>query len=223
MAYLTPADFRAGAGLHEVCTGLSLTATEAPDAGLTSAIARLSQRVDDYTGDHFESQTAVIEKLDVSFASDILFLPRRCTAVTTVQTQDELAVLTAQTSFRFRSSLNAAGDGLRDPATMTDYLQIIPGGPGLTGVDWGWVWPMGPQTVWVTGTYGWTTCPSDIKRALALLVFNHFKPIRADLRLAETVSVADSTIRFGATFPSGIVEADDILYDYKRPPMVVVG
>jgi hypothetical protein len=226
MAYLAFADFRT-ATLNEVCQGLSLTVGEAPDASLTTAIARMSMRVDDWTNDHFESQSG-IETLDVPYESIFLYLPRRCTAVTLVQTQDPTGLATTQaaTSYRLLSSLDAAGANLREAQASTDKLTIVPPpGNGLvvTLSTTPWVWPVGPATVLVTGTYGWTVCPGDIKRALALLVYYHFKPIRADLRMAETVSVADSTIRFGATFPSGIPEADDIIFDYKRDLAVYVG
>lgn len=212
--------------MHEACQGLSLTITEAPDAALATAIARFSQRIDDWTNDHYESQAGVVLTLDVDYPSDKVYLPRRTTAVSQVQTQDALGGLTVQgaSGYRLRSSLDGAGANLREPGSSVDYLQIIPLGSGLVSTYYGaWIWPLGPQTVYVTGTYGWTVTPGDIKRALALLVFYHFKPIRADLRMAETVSVADSTIRFGATFPSGIPECDDILFDYKRDQRVFVG
>jgi hypothetical protein len=224
MTYLAPADFRTGT-LNEVCTGLSLTTTEASDASLTSGIARLSQRIDNYTFDHFESVTDIL-KLDVDYPTDTLNLPRRTTSVSNVQTQDMVAGLTTQSgsSYRFRSSLNAAGDDYRESVSSIDNLRIVPLGTGLIGSYYGaWIWPLGPQTVWVSGNFGWITTPYEIKQALALMVFYHFKPIRQDLRLAETVSVADSTIRFGQTSPSGIPEVDDILVQYRRDQSAFVG
>jgi hypothetical protein len=229
VAYLVPNDFRS-ATLNEVCKGLSLEVA-APDtvsdAALITAIARMSMRIDDWTNDHFEPQ-AGIETLDVPYESIFLYLPRRTTAVSQVQTQDPTGLLTTQaaTSYRLLSSLDATGSNLREAQSSTDKLTIVPPpGNGLvvTLSTTPWVWPVGPATILVTGTFGWTVTPGDIKRALALIVYFHFKPLNNTLRMAETVNVADAAIRFGATVPSGIPEADDIIFDYKRDLAIYVG
>jgi hypothetical protein len=93
MAYITFADFRS-ATVAEYCQGLTLTTTEASDTNLPIAIARFSQRFDDFTNDHFESASLTLE-LDGEGEGRI-YLPKRCTAVSTVKIRDENGTLTTQ-------------------------------------------------------------------------------------------------------------------------------
>lgn len=221
MVLLTPANFRPQT-LSAACQGLALEATEASDADLMTEIASATQRINDYTGDQFESSAGLVLEHDVSLWSPRLHLLRRCTAVTTVKTRDEAGVLTTQsaTVFRFHPSLDSTGAvRLGD----LDYLDIVPGGAGLTGVDFAGYWPVGPQTVQVTGTFGWTVTPGDIKRACALMVWDVFKREGGDVRRASRWARGDLTVERATDSTTGLPEADTILETYVRRSFVGVG
>lgn len=229
MAYVAVADFRTGT-LAEYCVGLALTTTEASDAQLTAAITRISTRIDQYTNDHFESASATYD-LNGSGTSRI-YLPARATAITSVSTRDYAGNLTVQasTAYRFHSSLNAAGSAVVDDF---DWVDVIPG-QYLTSVATPWVdpdysaaaWPAGAQTIRVIGTFGWLVTPPEIKRATALLVYDHFKPTNQNLRFVSAMSTADANYTFvapDADNPTGLVEADSIIARYRRDAYLLVG
>jgi len=222
MALLTEADFRDPVP-NEVCQGLQLEDAEAPASLLTAAIARLTAKLNIYTDDFFEPRSLTID-LDGGDRARLI-LPYRCTSLTSVSLRDQNDVLTVQAAavYRFTSSLNAAG---AEAVGDFDYIDVVPQGDGLTGGPTGsgaTRWPAGPKTVRVIGSFGWTTVPVDVKRALALMVFHHFKPIRGDLRLATRVTTADQVTDFAATDPTGIPEADEIISAYRRDILVGVG
>jgi len=232
MAYLVAADFRSGSSLNEVCIGLPLSTGEASDAQLGAAVTRLAQRIDDWTNDHFESESLTLE-MDGTGTSR-LYLPKRCTAVTSVKIRDEdgtLGTAEAAAVYRLTSSLYSSGSKRLDGSGL-DYIDIVPNGDGLATLPAGYgdvyTWPCGPQTVQVVGTFGWTTTPGDIKRALALMVWDHFKPLRNDLRRSSRVSTADTTQEFIPVDPAsgvytGIQEADAIIAAYRRDSFLEVG
>jgi len=218
---LVPNDFRA-ASFDPACTGLLLSDDEANDPRLVELIASVSQRIDEITHDHFETQTGVLLEHDVSVSSPRLYLSRRCTAATTVKTRDYAGTLTTQaaTVYRFHSSLDTAGAvKLGD----LDYLDIIPDGPGLALTTSAWSWPIGPQTVQVTGTYGWTVTPGDIKRACALMVWDVFKREGGDVRRASRWARGDLTVERATDSETGLPEADEILKTYTRDTLVGIG
>lgn len=215
MAYISFADLRS-ASVAEFAQQLTLTTAEASDDNLTAAIIRFSQRFDDFTNDHFESAGLTLE-LDGEGEGRI-YLPRRTTAVATVNIRDETGTLTTQdtTSYRLHSSLVAGTTRSGD----WDWLDAVPFGVGFAGVPVTnsnvWCWPGGPQTVQVTGAFGWTVTPGDVKRAVALMVFDHFKPIRNDLRRTQSFTTDSAAINLAITKPTGIPECDDIIEEYRR-------
>jgi hypothetical protein len=217
MSYLSAADFRT-ATLAEYCKGLAISAADASDADLSSTIARMSRRVDDATNDRFESFSATYE-LDGG-GRPRLVLPQRCTAVATVKTRDNLGNLTTQptTVWRLVSSLTETATR---PISSVDYLAVIPGNQlsGLNSWDWTYCWPQGPQTVQVVGSFGWTTTPTDIKRATALLVWDHVKALDPARRSATTWATIDTNYVTTEGGPSWLREANDILGSYRRPPV----
>lgn len=222
-AYPVFGDFRAPAA--EFAKGLELTVTEAPDATLTSAIARMVSRLQALTDDEFISSAGRTYELRGSGTSQ-LALPARCTAVTTVKTRDYLGNLTTQaaTAYRLVSSLDAAG---ATRVASWDYLEIPPY-QHLTGVvgDTGYWWPLGSVTVQVVGTFGWTVTPADINRAVALLTFDALKAQGSDLRRATTLETADARYTYDPNdteHPTGVTEADDIIRNYRRSSGLLVG
>jgi hypothetical protein len=217
MAYLVFGDVRPDSAA-EFASQLTLSESDVgDDAAITSAIARMSQRIDDVTNDHFESETVTLE-LDGD-GTDRLMLPKRCTAVTTIKTRDSAAVLTTQaaTVYRLHSSLYSTGSKRLEQGGL-DWVDIVPLSAGLSlSLEGPWAWPCGPQTVQVVGTFGWTTTPGDIKRLTALLVYDHFKPIRSDLRRTDQFTTpGGERVLMADTDPFGIPEADDIVASYRR-------
>lgn len=231
MTLLTPAAFRIDT-IDEACIGLELDTGEAEDTLLTATIARMTTRLNRWTNDRFEPTTGTAE-VNGSGTSR-LYLPNRYTAVSAVKTRDEFGTLsTALTAsgYRLHSSLNAAGDDRIDQDAILDWIDLLYGGVGLSVVGYGgdiYTWPSVPGSVQVTGTYGWTTAPPEIKRALALLTWDHVKRVRSDLRSAESVQAGGTLVRYVQPNPaegiySGIAEADEIIRDYERRQRVAVG
>lgn len=228
MTYIAPSDLRL-ATLAEFAYGLDLTTTEAPDAALTIAIASISQRIDNLTDDHFESESRTFE-LDVNDWSNRLYIPRRTRAVSTVKTRSADGTLTTESSsvYRLFSSLDSTGTFRLDNNGL-DRLEII-GDPVLGTSSYlasgNGCWPMGTQVVQVTGTFSWATTPGDIKWAVARLCYARFKESRADLDRAETLSNAGMTLRFlesDAEHPTGIRDVDEIVTDYSRNAFLGIG
>lgn len=219
MALLTPANFREQT-LAAACAGLALDQSEAPDADLTTWIAAVTQRVNAITNDYFEPSTISLEH-DVYNPTGYLYLQRRTTAVTAVKTRDGAGVLTTQAagSYRLHSSLDSTG-AVR--VGDIDYLAII-GTTGLTTTPDAWTWPVGTQTVQVSGTFGWTTCPGDIKRAVAMIVWDVFKREGGDVRRASRWARGDLTVERATDTMTGLPEADEILKGYTRAAAVAVG
>lgn len=232
MALLTHADFRDPAP-NEACIGLELTNGEAEDSLLTAAIARLTSRLQRWCNDTFESVGPGTVEVDGRGGSR-LYLPQRFTAVTAVKTRDETGTLSASltaSGYRLHSSLNTAGSDRINQDAILDWIDLLYGGTGLSVVGIGgssYCWPNTPGSVQVTGTYGWTVTPPEIKRALALLVFDHFKRKLSDLRVADSIQVAGTIVRYAQPDPglgiySGIAEVDEVLRDFTRRQTVAVG
>jgi hypothetical protein len=221
MAYIVPADFRPET-TASWCAGLVLTADQASSPDLTVLIAGISQRVEERTGDYFTKQAGLVLEHDVEAPSKRLYLQRRCTAVTTVKTRYYDESLTTQATspapYRLHSSLDAAGavkiHGL-------DYLELTEAGVGLIGTYWGpWIWPVGTQTVQVTGDFGWTVTPWDIKRATALHVWDAVFRQSGDLQRAKAFTSGGGA---RIELADGIPEADAILADYTYKSPVMIG
>jgi hypothetical protein len=218
MVYVAPADFRPQTHASW-CAGLELTASQAPDADLTVAIASVTQRINDKTNDFFEATVGLVLEHDVYAPSPRLYLMRRCTAVTAVKTRyfDGTLVTQDANAYRLHSSLDSTG---AVEIQGSDYLDLTYWGVGLSGTYWGpWNWPLGTQAVQVTGTFGWTVTPGDIKRATALYVWDLFFRQAGDLQRAKAFSRGDARIELA----DGVPEADEILSRYMRQSPVMIG
>jgi hypothetical protein len=212
MAIITEADFRA-ATVAEYCYDIQMEVAVAPAASLTATIARMTSKFSEYTNDSWET-----ESLTLSLAGDgssLLRLPKRCTQVTQVRTLNTSGTYTTHTTtyWRLKSSLYANGS---KRLGELDYLETI-----QPLANWGYCWPTAANSVEVTGSFGWTTAPSDVKRAVALMCWDHFKPQRGDLRRASRVSTQDVTTEYLPPDPAtgiftGIPEVDDVIREYRR-------
>jgi len=208
--YLVPADFRPETPTAATRT-LTLTEDLAKDDELTEQIEAVSRRIDHLTGDRFSPETVSVD-VDVFEYSRRLYLPGRWTAITSIETRDITGGLTVQTAsvYRQRRSLNATGT-----ATVfdRDYVEILAGGLGLSGpdIDYGYRWPLGAATVRISGTRGWTVTPGDIKRVVAMLVWDHFMRENGDVRRAQRWQRGDLLIERAEDSLTGLPEADKLL------------
>lgn len=219
MAILAVADFRAPI-TNPATANLALTTTEAADALVTSTITAMTARLEDYCHDKFESASVTVELTGNGL--DRLYLPYRFTAISSVKTYDVDGTETVQTSTNYvlHPSLNSTGS-----ATVgeLDWLDVEYLGDGLNDTEFApYTWPYQRRIV-VAGTAGWTTTPTDIKRALALMVFNHLKPIRNDLGFATRWTDGTAEYSISQTEPTGIPEADEIIARYTRITSLGVG
>jgi hypothetical protein len=213
MAYVIPSDFRSGSGA-EHCINLVLDSTTYPDPMVSSAIEAAQQRVDTLTDDHFEPENLTLD-LDVDSAAERLYLPRRVRSITSVSTRNFTGALTAENAaaYRTHTSLNAAGTDRLTPTSNKDWLQIIPDGVGLTT---GMFWPVGPQTVRVTGSFSWAATPGDIKKAVALITWDRLMRESGDIRRASRWQRGDLTVERATDSLTGIPEADDLIEPFIR-------
>ncbi len=218
MALLVAADFRT-ATVNEVCVGLTLTVAEASDANLVSAISGLTQRLEDFCNDKFEAETLTLNLQANGLA--FLMLPYRTSSITSVNLRNANGTLTLQTAanYSLHSSLYASGSKATD---TWDWIDVYADGDGLTS-DTTYFWPTGANGVQVVGVMGWTTAPRDIKRALALMVWNHFKPLRRDLRLTQRMTAEGEVTELAPLDPTGLPEADEIIARFRREAFAAVG
>lgn len=219
MAYIVPADFRS-ATLAEYTAGansLALTTTEVPSTGsealLTATIVRQSQRFDDACNDRFSTVSESDYALN-SNGTSRLVLPWRTTRVYNLFTVDAAGVSTLQDSEAYRLSSSLDADGARRIAEL-DVIEIIDWGPGLVGTRSPWYFDKGQASVLIEADFGWTTTPLDVKRAVALLVYDHYKPISKNIYQADQWVAGDARYsRSDGRF--GIPEVDDAVTEYRR-------
>jgi hypothetical protein len=198
------------------------------EALLTATIARMSQRFDDYTNDHYEPETLTL--ILNGTGSTRLYLPKRILSLTSVATTDYAGNATTQASTVYRLHKSLSG-GTERSDVQQDYLEII-GGQYLTGVPQVWgqeysngTWPSGEQNVTVVGSFGWTTTPGDVKRAVALMVYLHYKPRDKALWQTQSFSTADATYNLidpSPNRPTGVKEIDDAIERYRYDPALLV-
>lgn len=215
MAYIIAADFRE-ASKKWYTSGLSLTTEEAVDADITAAIASMSAQFDQWTDDHFEDENEAVYTIDVREPSSVrLYMPRRLRSVTTLHTIDEdgTATLEAATKYRLHSSLNAAGT---ERVGEFDWLEIVQG-ERLSTTGGGW--PIGTGTVRVTGDWSYLVTPDRVKKAVAILVYDQFKPRGDSLYRAQRWSTEGADYDRSQSLPSGLPDVDVIIAELRRQVM----
>lgn len=197
MAYLAITDFRAATATTS-CLGITMETTDISDANLTALIAEMSHRFDRYTGDHFEAETGATATADGTSELN-LFFPKRLRAVTSVTvTWPGGATTVVPTSYYAFEPFTDDFFQIPHPSTidLKPGLNIYPGG-----------WPAGSNNVSVVGDFSWLTCPTEVKRAVALACW-------------ERVTVDGSTAIAGpgdANCFSRLAEAQSIADFFRRP------
>jgi hypothetical protein len=163
VAYLAAADFRERTQ-KPWCMGLLLTEGDCSDAQLDLFIAQAGQQVELELQDDFDPPSPDNDEtiyVDGSIGSR-LYIPRRVRSLTTVSTRNLAGTLSAvaSTSYLLNSSLNTAGTAMKDNRKR-DWLD------SSSGTTWNW-----SGGVQLIGKFGWAAVPTDIKRLVALRVYD---------------------------------------------------
>ena len=208
MAYIAAADLRERTH-KSFATGIVLAEGDATDALLDSVIAQVTTQVELDLADDFEPPNPDNdETIDVDgYGNYRLYAPRRIRSLTTVQTRwpwESTYFTQAATSYRLRKSLNGTGTGMVD-GRMADWLDALSISTG--------VWPEGAETVRLVGKFGWAAVPEDIKRLVALRVYEIVKAKQDPLHTIRQRVTLDATFIEG---PSQAVQ--EIMDRYRRSP-----
>lgn len=211
MAYVIPADFHA-ASQKWWCKGLTLEIADIPDADLTAVIAAVSARVDEWTFDHFETESTTTFYED-GWDTTRLFPHRRIQSLTTVSVKQYGGTYFDLDPgyYEVVSSISGGTAWIDGP----DYVSVAYGRalPTPSGK-----WPHASAGVKLVGTFSWPACPDDIKRAVAALVWDEVKPFGEVLRRAVALRTQDGDYDMvGTTTPTGLPPIDRILGVYARP------
>jgi len=208
VTYIAAADFRERT-VAPYCAGLILGETDGTDSYVDLLIAQVTTRVELDLGDDFEPAGGDPDETVECDGSGRgrMYTPRRVRSLTTVKTRADDATLTvvATTDYRLHSSL-VSGTAMRDGSRL-DYLEHL--------VD---VWPLGEQTVQLVGKFGWSAVPTDIKRLVALKVYDLIKAKADPLSTIVQRTTADAILTYG---PS--TEITEIENRYRRTLPVYVG
>lgn len=231
--YISSADFRPGSGKWYT-HGNPLTVDDADNNSLSDAITAMSETFDLYTSDHFspepgdgppESTTTI----DISGnGGPNLSVPKRIRSISDVSLRDRDGTLTSQDPAVYRVTQSLVG-GERTEGDL-DQIALIPG-RYLTGTgfwdDWtysgSWTdWPIGINTVQLTGTFSWSSTPELVKRAVALMVYQEIKPSTDPLQLSERWATPTASMIMAPKDPTGITKVDEIIKQFTRSRVPVL-
>lgn len=208
MAYIAAADFRERT-VKPYCANLILSETDGIDSYIDLIIAQVTTQVELDLADDFEPVSGdADETLDVTgWGTTRLYTPRRVRSLTTVSVRWPWdTTFTATTAYRLHKSLNAAGTAMLDGAG-SDWLDAM---PGLTYGGW----PAGADTVRLVGKFGWAAVPDDIKRLVALKVYDQIKGSSDPLSRLVQKTTGDAIFTYGPDSK----EITDIVNRYQRSP-----
>jgi hypothetical protein len=209
MAYVAAADFRERT-IKPWTANLTLDENEGTDAYIDLLITQMTTQVELDLADDFEPPTPDNDEIITvyGYGTTRLYTPRRVRSLTTVETRwpwTTTYTTQATTAYILRQSLNAAGTAMVDGRTA-DWLDA------LTGLSTG-VWPYGADAVRLTGKFGWAAVPTDIKRLVALKVYDQVKAKSDPLSRIIERATGDGVVTYG---PS--TEMVDIVNRYRRQP-----
>ena len=153
----------------------------------------IEARVDALLGDTFEPAGGDPDTtIEVNaYGGSRLYVPRSIRSITTVQTRSATGALTTESASLYRIVSSVSGGTTK--VGQIDALDIVPGLNLSTGG-----WPYGTQTVRLTGKFGFTTPPTDVKRLAAKLTYQFFRPPSAGGTTIQTRQTQDGTITYGS-------------------------
>jgi hypothetical protein len=188
MAYVAAADFRE-ASRKPWTKSLTLTEADCSDAELDLLIAQVAGLIeleldDDFDPPNPDSDETII--VDGTIGSR-LYVPRRVRSLTSVGTRSLGGAVTAiaATAYRLHSSLNAAGTAMLDGNRKRDWLDSA---SSTTWADDG---------VQLVGKFGWAAPPNDVKRLVALRVYDLVKPTGDPLSTVAQRVTSDGSLVLG--------------------------
>lgn len=187
MAYVLAADFRERT-VKPWCSGLILGEEDCTDAQLDLLIAQVAGQFELELDDDFDPPSPDNDEtiyVDGVYGSR-LYVPRRVRSLTTVSTRSLSGTITAltSTSYRLRSSLNGTGTAMVE-GRRRDWIDSL---------SWNtWASDGGIQLV---GKFGWAAVPTDIKRLVALRVYDVMKATADPLSTVTQRVTGDGTLAF---------------------------
>lgn len=185
MAYVAPSDFRL-ATVAPWCKRLVLTEGECTDPELVDLIATASLLVELELDDDFEPPNPDNdETIEVpGTIGSRLHLPRRTRSLTTVSAQSVSGATTLlpSTSYRLRSSLNGAGTAM---VGKRDWLDSLSSNTWAT------------ESIELVGKFGWAAVPDDIKKLVALRVYDAVRPSDDPMTTTTQRTTGDASIVVG--------------------------
>lgn len=188
MAYVAADDFREETR-KPWTKGLILSEGEAPEAELDLVIAQVAGLIeleldDDFDPPDPDSDATIV--VDGTIGSR-LYVPRRVRSLTSVGTRSIAGVVTAvaASAYRLHSSLNAAGTGMLDGNRKRDWLD------SLSWSTWA------DDGVQLVGKFGWAAPPNDIRRLVALRVYDMVKGTADPLSTVSQRVTSDGSVVLG--------------------------
>lgn len=201
---LAAADFRAATKLWPDIE-LPGDATNAiTDANIVAGIAAAFNLVERYCNDDFRGDTSSTSTVTVDGSGTReLLLPKRVqtSSVTGVVEvgSDNSTTTVDSTTYRVRASLDSAGAVL-----LADYDSIV--FISKTGK-----FTAGPRNYQITAKFGWQVVPTDVLRAVALIVYDWYSGKNSGLHRSTRWQAGQTSYERARDVVLGIPEVSDLL------------
>lgn len=188
MAYVAAVDFREETR-KPWTKSLILTHADCSDAELDLLVAQVVGLIELELDDDFDppspdnDETIVVD----GTIGSRLYVPRRVRSLTSVGLRSLGGVVTAiaATAYRLHSSLTSAGTAMLDGYRKRDWLD------SLSSTTWA------DDGVQLVGKFGWQAPPADIKRLVALRVYDLVKPTGDPLSTVAQRVTSDGSLVLG--------------------------
>jgi hypothetical protein len=187
MAYVVAADFRE-ASRKPWTKSLILTESDCSDAELDLLITQVAGLLELELDDDFDPPNPDVDETIVveGTIGSRLWIPRRVRSLTSVGTRSLAGVVTAvsSTAYRLHSSL-VGGTAMVDGNRKRDWLA------SQSETMWA------DDGVQLVGKFGWAAPPADVKRLVALRVYDMVKPTSDPLSTVSQRITSDGSLVLG--------------------------